>query len=124
MAASQRRNLLERRRLAGPTRVELLELAGRKIAVSDQAGAEAAVDISALTFDEALLELQRTVTELEQGGLPLERSIALYERGVALHERCAALLGQAELRVQKLLERSSGALEVAEIRSADASEQD
>jgi exodeoxyribonuclease VII small subunit len=92
--------------------------------VSDQAGVDAAVDVSALTFDAALLELQKTVTELEQGGLPLERSIALYERGVALHEQCAALLGQAELRVQKLLERSSGALEVGEIRAADATEQE
>ena len=92
--------------------------------MSDQAVVEAAVDVSALTFDEALLELQRTVAELEQGGLPLERSIALYELGVALHEQCAGLLGQAELRVQKLLERSSGALEVGEIRSADATEQE
>jgi exodeoxyribonuclease VII small subunit len=106
------------------TGVQTLEMAGRRIAVSDLAGAEAAADISTLSFDDALLELQRTVTELEQGGLPLERSIALYERGVALHERCAALLGQAELRVQKLLERSSGALEVAEIRPADASDPD
>ena len=70
------------------------------------------------------LELQRTVAELEQGGLPLERSIALYERGVALHERCAALLGEAELRVQRLLERASGALEAAEIRAADAADQE
>jgi exodeoxyribonuclease VII small subunit len=92
--------------------------------VSDKPGVEAAVDVSALSFDDALLELQRTVGELEQGGLPLERSIALYERGVALHERCAALLGQAELRVQKLLERSSGALEAAEIRAADADDQE
>jgi len=76
--------------------------------VSDQPGTEAASDVAALSFDEALLELQRTVAELEQGGLPLERSIGLYERGVALHERCAALLGEAELRVQRLLERSSG----------------
>jgi len=92
--------------------------------VSDKPGAEAAVDISALSFGEALVELQKTVAELEQGGLALERSIALYERGVALHERCATLLGEAELRVQKLLERSSGALEVAEIRSSDASDQE
>lgn len=92
--------------------------------MSDQPGVDASVDISALSFDEALLELQRTVTELEQGGLPLERSISLYERGVALHERCAALLGEAELRVQKLLERSSGALESVEIRAAAAAEQD
>ncbi len=90
--------------------------------MSDQPAVETAVDISALSFDEALLELQRTVAELEQGGLALERSIALYERGVALHERCAALLGEAELRVQKLLERSSGSLEVADIRSTDAAD--
>jgi exodeoxyribonuclease VII small subunit len=83
---------------------------------------EAAAEISALSFDEALLELQRTVAELEQGGLPLERSIGLYERGVALHERCASLLGEAELRVQKLLERSSGALETAEARAADSAD--
>lgn len=88
--------------------------------MSDQPPVDAVADISALSFDEALVELQKTVAELEQGGLALERSIALYERGVALHERCAALLGEAEVRVTKLLERSSGALEAAEIRAADA----
>ena len=92
--------------------------------MSEESGVEPAVDVSALTFDEALLQLQRAVAELEQGGLPLERSIALYERGVVLHERCAALLGEAELRVQKLLERSSGALEAVEIRAADAGDQE
>jgi exodeoxyribonuclease VII small subunit len=92
--------------------------------VSDQSGPETAVDIASLSFDDALTELQRTVSELEQGGLPLERSLALYERGVALHERCAALLGQAELRVQRLLERSSGALEIAEARAGEALDQE
>jgi exodeoxyribonuclease VII small subunit len=94
------------------------------LAVSDQPAPEAITDIASLSFDDALAELQRTVTELEQGGLPLERSLALYERGVALHERCAALLGEAELRVQRLLERSSGALEVAEARAGEAMDQD
>lgn len=89
--------------------------------VSKPASAEPQVDISGLSFDETLVELQRTVSELEEGGLPLERSIALYERGVALHERCTFLLTTAELRVQKLLERSSGALEAAEIRAVDGS---
>jgi len=92
--------------------------------VTEEQGVEPAVEISALSFDEALLQLQRTVGELEQGGLPLERSIALYERGVALHERCSTLLAEADLRVQKLLERSSGALEVVEIRAADAVDQE
>jgi exodeoxyribonuclease VII small subunit len=90
--------------------------------VSDQPASVPAVDIATLSFDEALLELQRTVADLEQGGLPLERSIALYERGVALHERCAALLSQAELRVQKLLERSSGALEAVDLGSGETTD--
>lgn len=92
--------------------------------MTEEQGVEPAVEISALSFDEALLQLQRTVGELEQGGLPLERSIALYERGVALHERCSTLLAEADLRVQKLLERSSGALEAVEIRAADAVDQE
>lgn len=78
--------------------------------------------IDKLTFDEALADLQRTVAELEAGGLPLERSIALYERGVALHERCAALLSDAELKVQQLVTRAGGALSTIDVRPEDARE--
>jgi exodeoxyribonuclease VII small subunit len=90
--------------------------------VSDAAG-DISAGVAGLTFDEALADLQRTVGELEQGGQPLERSIALYERGVLLQERCAALLREAELRVQKLVERSSGAIEVAQIRAGENAEE-
>lgn len=76
--------------------------------------------IEALTFDEALAELQRTVADLEAGGQPLERSIALYERGVALHERCAGLLAEAELKVQQLVTRAGGALIAIDVRPEDA----
>ena len=68
-------------------------------------------DLSALTFDQALEELQATVARLEAGGQPLEEAIVLYERGVALHEHCARLLAAAELRVKRLVERAGGALE-------------
>jgi exodeoxyribonuclease VII small subunit len=91
--------------------------------LSDASGGQVAGDVSGLTFDEALAELQKTVAELEQGGQQLERAIALYERGVLLHERCATLLREAELRVQRLLERSSGALEAAEMQAAEPPEQ-
>jgi len=76
----------------------------------------------ALTFDEALAELQLTVAELEAGGQPLEASIALYERGVALQARCEKLLGDAELRVQQLIARAGGALEVRDVRPEEATE--
>ncbi|MEO7664467.1 MAG: exodeoxyribonuclease VII small subunit [Candidatus Limnocylindrales bacterium] len=78
--------------------------------------------IDRLTFDEALADLQRTVAELETGGLALERSISLYERGVALHERCAALLAEAELKVQQLVTRAGGALSTIDVRPEDARE--
>jgi len=78
--------------------------------------------IDALTFDDALAELQRTVAELEAGGQPLEAAIALYERGVALQARCEKLLGDAESRVQQLVARAGGALEIRDVRPEDAAE--
>lgn len=76
--------------------------------------------ITDLSFDDALVELQRAVADLETGGLPLERSIALYERGVALHERCASLLAEAELKVQQLVTRAGGALATIDVRPEEA----
>jgi exodeoxyribonuclease VII small subunit len=65
-------------------------------------------DVAALSFDEALAELQRTVAALEEGGLPLERTLELYERGAALHARCAMLLDEAEIRIRRLAEGPGG----------------
>ena len=84
----------------------------------------ASTTVAELAFDDALGELQKTVAELEAGNLPLERSIALYERGVALHERCAALLADAELKVQQLVQRAGGALEAIDVRPEDARDAD
>ena len=78
--------------------------------------------IDALSFDDALSELQRAVAELETGGQPLEVAIALYERGVALQARCEKLLGDAELRVQQLVARAGGALETRDVRPEDAAD--
>jgi exodeoxyribonuclease VII small subunit len=81
-------------------------------AVTEQPGG----DLAALTFDAALEELERTVAELEAGGQPLERTIELYERGVALQQRCEKLLGEAELRVRRLMDGARGAIVEAELR--------
>ena len=75
--------------------------------------------IDALSFDDALAELQRTVSELEAGGQPLEAAIALYERGVALQARCERLISDAELRVQQLVARAGGALETRDVATDD-----
>lgn len=80
------------------------------VAIDLDAGA-----IETLSFDDALAELQRTVTELEAGGQPLEAAIALYERGVALQARCERLISDAELRVQQLVSRAGGAIETRDV---------
>ena len=40
-----------------------------------------ATDIAAMSFEDALGELERIVENLERGDVPLDRSIAIYERG-------------------------------------------
>lgn len=79
--------------------------------------------IDALSFDDALDQLQRSVVELEAGGQPLEAAIALYERGVALQARCETLLADAELRVQQLVARAGGVLDTRDVRPEDAGDE-
>ena len=78
--------------------------------------------IAALPFDRALAELQAVVSRLEAGNLPLEESIAYYEQGVLLHEHCSRLLGQAELRVQRLVESAGGQLRAIDMSLGEAEE--
>lgn len=60
-------------------------------------------DLSHLTFEQALAELQRAVAALEAGGGDLEADLAHYERGMALIRHCHHLLDRAELRVRLLM---------------------
>jgi exodeoxyribonuclease VII small subunit len=60
-------------------------------------------DIAALSFEQALGELEKIVAELESGQAPLERSIEMYERGAALKAHCEKRLEAARLRVEKIV---------------------
>jgi exodeoxyribonuclease VII small subunit len=68
-----------------------------------------ATNVSTLTFEAALKELEGIVARLEQGQVDLEDSIALYERGQALKAHCESKLKSAESRLEKLVQ-SGGAL--------------
>lgn len=69
---------------------------------------DTAADISALTFEQALAELEKIVSELESGQAPLERSIDIYERGAALKAHCETKLEAARLKVEKIVLGSGG----------------
>lgn len=59
-------------------------------------------DITAMSFEGALKELEQIVGRLERGDVELEQSIALYERGEALKAHCDRTLKAAEARVEKI----------------------
>ena len=65
-------------------------------------------DITTLSFEEAMRELEATVGKLETGEATLEESIALYERGAALRAHCEARLREAEERVEKITMAANG----------------
>ncbi|MCG9917134.1 MAG: exodeoxyribonuclease VII small subunit [Phenylobacterium sp.] len=66
-------------------------------------------DIQALTFEQALAELEAIVAKLESGQAPLDDSIRLYERGAQLKDHCEARLDAARLRVEKIVVGAQGA---------------
>jgi exodeoxyribonuclease VII small subunit len=59
-------------------------------------------DIQAMTFEQALKELEQIVGKLERGDVELEPSIELYERGEALRAHCEKLLQRIEAKVEKI----------------------
>ncbi|MCL1975088.1 MAG: exodeoxyribonuclease VII small subunit [Firmicutes bacterium] len=48
------------------------------------------------TFEELLLQLEKTVSELEQGRLTLEQMLEKYAQGIELLLSCRSILNQAE----------------------------
>lgn len=83
-------------------------------AKSAAAGPETGADIAAMSFEEALAELERIVRRLESGEQKLEEAIAAYERGSALKRHCDARLAEAESRVQSIVARTDGNLALKE----------
>ena len=69
-------------------------------------------DIDALSFEQALAELERIVGQLESGQAPLEQSIELYERGALLKAHCEKRLEAARLRVEKIVVGAGGQMGV------------
>ncbi len=67
-------------------------------------------DISGLSFEDALAELERIVKGLEGGQQKLEDAITAYERGAVLRQHCEAKLAEAEARVQVIVQRADGSL--------------
>jgi exodeoxyribonuclease VII small subunit len=65
-------------------------------------------DVTQLSFERVIEELETIVKRLEEGKVPLEESVAIYERGELLKRRCEELLRLAEARVEKITLDAAG----------------
>ena len=76
-----------------------------------------------MSFEEALIKLEETVSQLEQGdALTLDESLQAFEEGIRLTRLCREKLDAAELRVQQLVEVDEDAFEVVPFDAEDEGE--
>ena len=65
-------------------------------------------DVSKLTYEEAVIELEKVVATLESGSAALDKSIELYTLGATLKEQCQDKLNSAEEKISVLVQKSGG----------------
>ncbi|WP_408743090.1 exodeoxyribonuclease VII small subunit [Acetobacter orientalis] len=80
--------------------------------MTDRKSCAMADNIKSLSFEDALSELEKIVRGLEGGQLKLEEAIASYERGAALRQHCETKLSEAEARVQAIVQKADGSLDL------------
>src|ERR1700757_3236613 len=69
-----------------------------------------ATDIAAMSFEDALAELEQIVRRLEAGQVKLDEAILSYERGALLRQPCERKLNEAQQRVERIVVGADGAL--------------
>lgn len=67
-------------------------------------------EIAALSFEEAMAQLEGIVKKLESGQGQLDEAIAAYERGTWLRRHCEAKLKEAESRIDRITKAADGSL--------------
>lgn len=67
-------------------------------------------DIAAMSFEDALAELEQIVRRLEAGQVKLDGAILSYERGAQLKQHCERKLNEAQQRVERIVIGADGAI--------------
>jgi exodeoxyribonuclease VII small subunit len=73
-------------------------------------------DIAAMSFEEALAELEQIVRRLEGGQVKLDEAIQSYERGSQLKRHCETKLNEAQQRVDRIVIGPEGAINVEPVK--------
>ncbi len=59
-------------------------------------------DIAAMSFEDAMRELEDIVNRLEAGDVALEESLEIYQRGALLRAYCDEKLKSAQAKIEKV----------------------
>jgi len=74
------------------------------------ADVDVSADIAAMSFEDALAELEQIVRRLEGGQVKLDEAILSYERGAQLKRHCERKLNEAQQRVERIVVGPDGAV--------------
>jgi exodeoxyribonuclease VII small subunit len=67
-------------------------------------------EISQMSFEDALAELEQIVRRLEAGQVKLDEAIQSYERGAQLKQHCERKLNEAQQRVERIVIAADGGI--------------
>jgi exodeoxyribonuclease VII small subunit len=70
-------------------------------------------EVTTLSFEQAMQELEVIVRRLETGDNALEASLTDYARGTALKSHCATLLADAKMKVETIMKHADGSVATA-----------
>lgn len=65
-------------------------------------------EVTALSFEDALRELESIVQSLERGQIPLDEAVSAYERGTLLKRHCEHRLSEASAKIEKITVTDNG----------------
>ncbi|GAA0443693.1 exodeoxyribonuclease VII small subunit [Lentibacillus halophilus] len=68
-----------------------------------------------LSFEEAMLELEKIVEKLEKGDVPLEKAITYYQEGMKLSKVCSDKLTDVQKKMTQIM-NDQGELETFNIQ--------
>jgi exodeoxyribonuclease VII small subunit len=83
---------------------------GLKSSPMKESTAPLPADIAALSFEDALLELEKLVKQLEDGRAKLDDAIKAYERGALLKRHCETKLRQAQAKIEQITLGADGSV--------------
>lgn len=77
------------------------------------------LDLSKLSFEDALARLEAIVRELEGGKIKLDDAVDAYEKATALKKFCEEKLKAAQLKIEKITVEPDGSVSTAPLDKED-----